>query len=116
MVSFLADENFNGRIVRGLLRRAPHMDLVRAQDVGLSGIPDPAVLEWAAKSGRILLTHDIATMVPYSFDRIEQGLPTPGVLIVRESFAIGSVIDDLLLIFEAGQAQDFEGNVIYLPL
>lgn len=116
MVSFLADENFNGRIVRGLLRRAPLIDLVRAQDVGLSGTSDPTVLDWAAKSGRILLTHDVATMASYARDRAERGLPTPGVLIIRESLAIGSVIDDLLLIVEAGQPQDFEGTLIYLPL
>jgi len=116
MVSFLADENFNGRIVRGLLRRAPHIDLVRAQDVGLLGTSDPTVLEWAAKSGRVLLTHDAATMPAHAFNRIERGLATSGVLIVRESLAIRSVIEDLLLIFEAGEAQDLIGGVIYLPL
>lgn len=116
MVSFLADENFNGRIVRGLLRRAPHMDLVRAQNVGLLGAPDPTVLGWAAKSGRVLLTHDAATMPTHAFNRVERALAMSGVLIVRESLAIGSVIEDLLLIFEAGEAQDLVGSVIYLPL
>jgi hypothetical protein len=45
---FLADENFDGRIVAGLLRQAPTLDLVRVQDVGLSGVDDPTVLEWAS--------------------------------------------------------------------
>jgi len=30
----LADENFNGDIVRGLLLRQPDLDIVRVQDVG----------------------------------------------------------------------------------
>ena len=34
---FLADENFDNTIVRGLLRRKLEIDLVRVQDVGLSG-------------------------------------------------------------------------------
>jgi hypothetical protein len=33
MLQFLADENFNGDIVRGLLLRQPDLDLVRVQDV-----------------------------------------------------------------------------------
>jgi len=43
---FLADENFNIDIVRGLLRRKTDLDIVRVQDVGLSGADDPTVLEW----------------------------------------------------------------------
>jgi hypothetical protein len=36
-----ADENFNSDIVRGLIRRKPDVDIVRVQDVGLSGAEDP---------------------------------------------------------------------------
>jgi hypothetical protein len=35
-VTDLADENFNGDIVRGLLRRNPTLDIVRVQDEGFS--------------------------------------------------------------------------------
>ena len=58
MLSFASDENFNNDIVRGLLRRIPDLDVVRVQDVGLSGADDPDILEWAANDGRIMLTHD----------------------------------------------------------
>jgi hypothetical protein len=47
MIRFLADENFNNDIVRGVLRRIPTADIVRAQQVGLTGVGDDAVLEWA---------------------------------------------------------------------
>ena len=40
------------------------LDVVRLFDEGLSEAPDEAVLEWAAKQERIVLTHDIRTMVP----------------------------------------------------
>jgi hypothetical protein len=39
----VADENFNGTIVRGLFRRHPTVDLVRFQDMGVSGAEDPVV-------------------------------------------------------------------------
>ncbi|MCX8049222.1 MAG: DUF5615 family PIN-like protein [Methylohalobius sp.] len=61
MLCLAADENFNNDIVRALLRRRPDLDIVRLQDVGLSGASDPAVLEWAAREGRVLLTHDVTT-------------------------------------------------------
>ena len=32
---FLSDENFNGAILRGLMRRLPTLDVIRVQDVGL---------------------------------------------------------------------------------
>ena len=46
-MKFLADENFDNSIVRGLMRRQPDIDIIRVQDVGLSGEDDPIVLEWA---------------------------------------------------------------------
>lgn len=37
MLRLLADENFNGDIVRGLLLQKPDLDVIRVQDVGLFG-------------------------------------------------------------------------------
>jgi hypothetical protein len=48
VLRFLVDEDFDNDIMRGMLRQLPTLDIVRAQDVGISGTPDPIVLEWAA--------------------------------------------------------------------
>jgi predicted nuclease of predicted toxin-antitoxin system len=61
-VRLLTDENFNGSILRGLIKRLPKLDVVRIQDVGLIHADDPTILEWAANEQRILLTHDVATI------------------------------------------------------
>ena len=45
MIRFLADENFDGRILRGLLLQDSTIDVVRVQDVGLIEADDPAILE-----------------------------------------------------------------------
>jgi hypothetical protein len=45
MLRLATDEDFNNRIVRGLLRRNPDLDIVRAQDAGLRGRGDLEVLE-----------------------------------------------------------------------
>jgi len=69
LLRLAADENFNYDIVRGVLRRNPEVDIVRIQDVALSGTDDPTVLEWAAREGRFLLTHDVATMTRSTLTR-----------------------------------------------
>ena len=44
----LASDDVHGEIIRGLRRRLPEIDLVRAQDVLPEGTPDPEVLAlWA---------------------------------------------------------------------
>jgi hypothetical protein len=109
VIRLAADENFNSDIVRGLLRRKPDIELVRIQDVGLSGADDTLVLQWAANEGRVLLTHDVATMTGYAIDRVRRSLPLPGV-------SVGRAIDDLLLIAECSLEGEWEGQIHYLPL
>jgi hypothetical protein len=95
---FLADEDFDNDIVRGMLRRLPNLDIVRAQDVGLSGAVDPIVLEWAAHEGRVLLTHDVSTMTAHAYARATNDLPMPGVFAVSQLAPISQVIEDLILL------------------
>src|SRR2546422_11041221 len=100
MVCFLADEDFNGRIVRGMFLRKSDLDLVRVQDVGLSGAGDEAILEWAENDGRVLLTHDGRTMPNHVRHRLTAGGHVPGVFIVDDLAPIGECIEDVLLVAE----------------
>ena len=76
MLRFGVDENFNNNIIRGLLRRNPALDIIRIQDVGLSGTDDLTALEWAANEGRILLTHDVTTITQIAYERINPIIPS----------------------------------------
>ena len=111
-----ADENFNNDIVRGVLRRNPHLGVVRIQDVGLSGASDEAVLEWAATEGRVLLTHDVSTLTRYAYDRVRAGLRMPGVFEVTRAVRVATAIEDILLIAELSLPGEWEGQIRYLPL
>jgi hypothetical protein len=116
VLSFLTDEDFDCDILRGLLRRLPDLDIVRVQDVGLSGKLDPAVLEWATQQGRIILTHDKKTMTAFAFDRLRAGLSFPGVCVVRQSTPIGQAIEELLVVLGCSFPEDWENQVRYVPL
>lgn len=117
MIRFLADENFNGRILRGVLRQVPDLDIVRAQDVpAIYGRDDPAVLEWAASEERVLLTHDVSTMRQHAYRRILAGRPMPGVFEVNTDLPIGLAVEELVLIARGSVPGEWEGQVRYLPL
>ena len=116
MLRLVADENLNNNIVRGLLRRRPQLDIVRIQDVGLSGADDPTVLEWAAQEGRVLLTHDVSTITKYAYERVRAGQTMPGVFEVGRNVPIGRAIDDILLVAEYSLDDEWEGQVRYLPV
>lgn len=116
MLRFLADENFNNQIVRGVLRRNSDVDIVRIYDVGLAEADDPTVLEWAAQNRRIVLTHDVATMTNFAYERVQAGLPMPGLFEVSRRVPVGLAIEEILLLDECSLEGEWEGQVRFLPL
>jgi uncharacterized protein with PIN domain len=94
----------------------PDLDIVRVQDVGLSGADDPTVLDWAAKEGRVLLTHDVSTVTRHAYVRAQSGKPMPGVFEVSRRVGIKAATEDILLLVECSEEGEWEGQVRYLPL
>jgi len=103
----MADENLHYDIVRGILRRAPDFDIVRAQDLPeVSGQCDLALLSWAAQDDRIVLTHDVSTMVPAMQEQRRQGLRCAAIVLVPDSLPIGAAIEDILLLEDCAVEAD----------
>jgi predicted nuclease of predicted toxin-antitoxin system len=116
VLRLVSDENFDGDILRGLFRRRPDLDVVRVQDVGLRSTPDPAILEWAASEGRILLTHDRETVPGCVARRIEAGHPTRGVFLVSDQMPIGQTVEEILLSVECLTDEECRDVVRFFPL
>lgn len=113
---FLADENFNGKLLAGLRAALPEIDIVRVQDTDKIASPDPELLAWAAEQGRILLTHDVQTIAGFAYDRVREGLPMPGIIEVRITQGLGATIDELALMIGASAPEEFENQVRYIPI
>lgn len=113
MFSLLADENFNHRIVEALPSGVRVLTVV---DAGLRGADDPAVLDWAAANGCIVLTHDFRTMPAHAWERVQAGLPMPGVLMLDSMLAVGEAVAELTLLLECSEAAEWANHVVYLPL
>jgi predicted nuclease of predicted toxin-antitoxin system len=116
MLKFLSDEDFNGHVLRALLSSEPALDVVRAQDVGLSGTPDPGVLDWAANAGRVLLTRDRGTMTGHAYDRIRAGLPMPGVVVTRDGLPVAVQVQDIRIVANCSLPGELDDQVVFLPI
>jgi hypothetical protein len=116
MIKFLADENFNGVVLRGLLRRLPELDIIRVQDVGLSGASDTQVLAFAAEENRVILTHDVRTFSRFAYQRVALRQAMPGVFEVSQDIPASVAINELVLVAECSIDGEWEGQVHHLPL
>jgi hypothetical protein len=112
---YQADADFNEDIVTGVLRRAPEVDFQTAHEAGLGGLTDPEVLALAADEGRILVTHDRKTM-PRHFGRFIQSRESPGLLIIPQHAALLTVIEELVLLWAASEAEEYVNSIRSLPL
>lgn len=102
--------------MRGLLRLYPELDIIRIQDTDIYGAEDSLVLEWTAREGRLLLTHDLRTMPAFAYERIAANRPVAGVVVVAGRLSIGQTIDELALIIGASDSDEWRDCVVTLPM
>jgi len=103
-------------IVRGVLSREPSVEFVCAQDVGLTGCDDEAAPAYAAENGFLVVSHDLSTMPPAAYERLATGKAMYGLLLADQGKPTRAIIESLLLIWSASDAEEHNGIVKYLPL
>lgn len=116
MLRILIDENLDQRILRGLRRQFPPLDYVTVQELELAGASDESLLAWAAENQRVILTHDVNTVTKHAYERVGAGELMAGVIVVPEDLAIGTAIEELLLLLECCEAEELENQVKYVPI
>jgi hypothetical protein len=114
-IRFQGDYDFHGPIIRGLLFRQPLIDFQTGHDAGLEGHDDPYVLAYAAREGRLLVSHDRRTM-PHHFAKFISNSDSPGVAIIPQDLAIGIAIEELLLLWEGSEADEWVNRIFDIPL
>lgn len=116
MLRLACDENFNNAVVRNILNRLPGLDITRIQDTEAAGKPDEVVLEWAANEGRVLLTHDLRTIPPLFYTRLNNGQKVSGVFAILLNAPSDQIATDLALLASASLDDEWDSQVLYLPL
>ena len=111
----MADADLNRAILSGVKRRERTIDFLSAQARPLEGLDDSEVLAIAADERRILVSHDFGTM-PRHFRDFTASHACPGVFLMSQSLPVGTAVEELLLIWEASDAREWEGQLTYLPI
>jgi len=114
-VRFQADADLNQIILLAVIRREPTIDFQTAIAAGLSGMADPEVLARAANDGRVLVTHDLKTMLRH-FSEFIAHETSPGLIVVPQSISVAAVVEDLILIWSATEAEEWVNRIGVLPL
>jgi len=120
LVRFLADEDFDGRVLSAFRNLAEDYELeinvVRVQDAGLIGATDASILDWAAANRRVVLTHDRRTMPSFAWQRMASGLPMSGVVVTRRGRSPGetghAIVDEVSL--RARENRGWDDEVVLL--
>jgi predicted nuclease of predicted toxin-antitoxin system len=116
MVPLFIDHDLTDVISGALAAQYPEVDMVHAEDVGLAAADDEVLLEWAADHGRVLVTSDASTMIDAAYQRLRQGKPMPGLVVVRQSLPFRIAIEDLAAIALCSEPSEWESKVTFLPL
>jgi hypothetical protein len=91
------------------------MDFLSANQAKLEGVSDSEVLALAAEQGRILVTHDRHTMPRHFGGFLMSGRFSPGVFLVSQYAPMGEVIDELVLIWAASDADEWKNRIVDIP-
>ena len=106
-IRFPADADFNEDIVAGILRRESRVDFRTAGQAGLRGLDDLQALAMAAKEGRKTMPRQFADFI--------QGNTSPGLFIVSQKADLLSVIEALICVWAASEAEEWVDTICTIP-
>jgi len=86
-----------------------------AHEAGLEGVPDPEVLAFATRQNRILVTSDLRTMPRHFGEFLEWNGHCAGVFLVKQRASLADVIEDLILIWAASDAVEWNDRIVEIP-
>jgi hypothetical protein len=110
---FIADADFNEKILVGLRRREPNIDFLDASEGGTRGLSDPEVLALGAATARIVVSSDRKTM-PGHFTKFLAGHDSPGLIIAPQSLQRARAIEELILIWTENSADELRNCIRWL--
>lgn len=114
-IRFQADVDLNHIILNATLRREGRIDFQSAQTANLDSLSDLEVLAIAAGLGRVLVSHDRKTM-PLNFSEFITQASSSGVIIIPQTLSIRAAVEDIILIWEASEAEEWINRIYILPL
>lgn len=79
------------------------------------GSDDSAILRWAEREDRILVTEDKKTMPVHLAAHLEAGRHTPGIFLVRRSTSVPVTVEFLTLASYESGPEEWRDRIEYIP-
>ena len=113
-VKFYMDVHIKRAVTNGLRLRG--VDVLTAQDDGTTELEDDLLLERATELNRVLFSQD-DDLLREANKRQQKGENFAGVIYAHQlNITVGQCINDLTLIAEATDSEEWQNAVVYLPL
>lgn len=118
---YLFDENLRGELWNAMLVQnvlsAHPIDVLRVGDMSDRPLmsPDPAILIWAEREARILITKDKKTIPRHLRNHLQAGRHCPGIFIVRQKCIVPAVIDFLAMADFASHPSEWVDLITFIP-
>jgi hypothetical protein len=120
-VRFVLDENVRGPLWSAIqAHNGRGIDLVDAVRVGDPldlplRTPDPAILIWAEREARVLVTNDKKSMPVHFFGHIQSGHHSPEIFIIRSQSAIPQLVSFLASVANTSEPSEWAGLITFIP-
>lgn len=117
-IRYLLDEHMDTALQVQLLRHAPELVvwMIGAPGAPHYGTLDPAILLWCEANDFILVTRNRKSMPVHLQEHLAAGHHVPGIFVIPPQMTMGSLIDQLLLVWGAAEIEEYRDLLLYLPL
>jgi predicted nuclease of predicted toxin-antitoxin system len=120
-LKLLLDENLRigslWQAIQKQQRTDKRLDVLRIGDSDcLSlGAPDAEIIRYSAQAERIVVSRDLRTLGLELAEWINSGQRHPGIILLRLGLSVPQIIDLLVLVSYASDAEDWGGAIRWLP-
>jgi hypothetical protein len=114
---FLMDEQVPPALEHYLRKKEPSLDVVRIGGPGAppKGTLDPGVLLFAEAAKRAVITDDHTTMPVHAADHLAAGHYTWGIFLLRPGFSVPDHGNDILTMWAASEAEEWQNGIEWIP-
>jgi hypothetical protein len=115
---YLVDENLGPAIANHLRRLQPKVSVLKIGDEGAPpiGSLDPDILLWLEQTGFTLVTRNRKSMPQHLQAHIVAGHHVQGIFTLRPQCSLRDAVEDLLLIWEVAEPEEYQDQIVYIPL
>jgi hypothetical protein len=115
---FLLDEHFSTRLAAAVQHRNPLIDVLRVGDAGAPPLatPDPAILDYLSTSQRALITRNRRSMHQHYGDHLAKEKTHWGIFVAARRLTTRDIAEQIELLWEASDAEEWIDRLQTLPL